>query len=351
MSALERLLTCALTQAPVKPNIPRKPPEAATPLQFPSVDLGNHDDPQDLTYDDLYDIIGSFPRHGPTSKHLKAFNVDFEDTCSLETIIPRTHLPPLSWLSEEPVPNAKPSTVPASSSVPSATLSNGAAIPDQAAFHFRVQELQYANDDAFDFLQRKPLPPEKRIRIAHFRKFWEKLHMMAGYWDASKDDYQPASPKDGEEQTYTGRRLDCGANMPSNLRDEAINLLVETVAWCFKCRVEIPSAVPKLAMLNMRIPVPQTGVVYRTPADRNQARRGILEGPLAGITCRIGVVFRKEGEKEGSGRLECMDLAREVGSALMQAQKRILRQGRTEVKHWEGKWWAEKPRWGGYQSQ
>lgn len=348
ITALKRLLTRA-PEAPAKSNVPRKPPDAATPLRFPRVDLGRHEIPPDLTYDDLYWIIAGFPRHGPTIKHCKAFNVHFASDVSLENIIPQTHLPPPSWLTEEPVPNVASSNFPASSSLPPGSLlSNGAAIPDRLTFSLRLRELEYENDDAFDFLQRKELPPEKRVRIAHFRKFWEKLYQVAEFWDTSKDSYQPASSEDGEEQTYTGRRIGCGAKMPSRYRDDAINAFVETIAWSFKCRVEHPSAHPKLGMQNMRVPVSQTGVVYRTPADRTRARQGIMEGPLVQITCRMGVEFCEEGEKEGSGRLEFLDLAREIGSALMTAQKR-RREGTKEEKHWEGKWWAEKARRGGAQ--
>jgi len=347
-SALKRLLIRA-PEAPTKPNVPRKPPAAATPLRFPRADLGSPEKPPELTYDDLYWIVAGFPRRGPAVKHCKAFNVHLVDDVSLEDMIPQTHLPSPSWLSEEPVPNVASSTFPASSSLSSASrLSNGTPAPDHLTFFLRLQELQYENDDAFDFLQRKPLPPEKPVRIAHFRKFWEKLYMVAEFWDTSKDNYQPASPKDGEEQTYTGRRIGCGAKMPSRYRDDAINAFVETIVWCFKCRVELPSARPKLGMQNMRIPVPQTGVVYRTPADRARARQGISEGPLVQITCRMGMEFCEEGEKEGSGRLEFLDLAREIGSALMTAQKR-RREGTKEEKHWEGKWWAEKTRWSGAQ--
>jgi len=348
VSALKRLLTRA-PEAPAKPNVPKKPPAAATPLRFPRADLGSFENPPELTYDDLYWIIAGFPRHGPVIKHCKAFNVQLADDVSLEDLIPQAHLPSPSWLLANSVPSVASSTFPASSSLPSAPLlSNGSATPDLDTFSLRLRELEYENDDAFDFLQRKPLPPEKRVRIAHFRKFWEKLYMMAEYWDTSKDNYQPASPKDGEEQTYTGRRVSCGALMPSQYRDDAINAFVETIAWCFKCRVELPSARPKLGMQNMRIPVPQTGVVYRTPADQTRARQRILEGPLVQITCRMGVEFREEGEEEGSGRLEFLDLVREIGSALMTAQKR-RRQGTKEKKYWEGKWWAEKRRWGGAQ--
>ena len=330
----------------VKDDVPKRPPPAATPLQFPRVDLGSSQYPSKATFDELCKTVVSFPREGPTTDHLKSFNIHVTEDIQLEDLIPTTHLPPPSWL-EEPEATAASYTFPAPSSPPPATLlSNRAPAPDQVSFYLRLNELLYQNDDAFDFLRRKQLPPGKQIRIAHFRKFWDKLYMMAEYWDASKDNYKPASPKAVEEQTYTGRRVSCGAKMPNDHREATANAFVETIAWNFKCRVELPSIEPKLSMQTMRIPVPQTGVVYRTPADQAKARRGVLEGPLVGITCRMGVEFRKAGEQEGSGRAECLDLVREIGSALMMAQKR-RREGMVKTKDWEGKWWAEKRRWGG----
>lgn len=43
---------------------------------------------------------------------------------------------------------------------------------------------------------------------------------------------------------------------------------------------------------------------------------------------------------------ELLDLAREVSTVLLTAQQRA-RQGKTELRFGEGKWWTEKKRWGG----
>ena len=319
--------------------MPKKPPSPATPLQFPKIDLGGPRNPSAVSFDKLYKTLISFPRQGPTVEHLKTFNIRLTEDVPLENLIPPKHLPPSSWLVE-------PEATVASDTSPAALLSNGAPAPDQSSFYTRLHELLYENDDAFDVLKRKALPPEKQVRLTHFRKFWDKLYAMAEYWDTSKDNYMPPSPAAGEEQKYTGRRIDCGSKMPNTYREAAVNAFVETVALCFKCRVEPPSLEQKLGVQMMRIPVPLSGFVCRTPSDRARARRGILEGPLVSITCRMGVDIRKEGEKEGSGRIECLDLLREIGSVLSLVQKR-RKEGTAEVKRWEGQWWAEKPRWGG----
>ena len=91
----------------------------------------------------------------------------------------------------------------------------------------------------------------------------------------------------------------------------------------------------------------QTASVYRTPKDRNQARRNILEGPLLAIQCRNTTAFRKQGEQIGEGKDEIRDLLmNEIGVMLMIAQKRA-REAKVEVKPWEGAWYVTKPRWGG----
>ena len=327
------------TKTAVKDDVSKKPPSPATPLQFPKIDLGSPQDLPTVSFDKLYKTLVSFPRQGPTIEHLKTFNIQLAEDVPLENLIPQNHLPPTSWLVE-------PEATVASDISPPVLLCNGAPAPDQSSFYTRLHELLYENDDAFDVLKRKALPPEKQVRLAHFRKFWDKLYAMAEYWDTSKDNYMPPSPTTDEEQKYTGRRIDCGAKMPNTYREAAVNAFVETIAWSFKCRVEPPSVEPKLGVQMMRIPVPQSGFVCRTPSDRARARRGIIEGPLVSITCRMGVETRKEGDKEGSGRMECLDLLREIGSMLLLVQKR-RKEGMAEVKPWEGQWWAEKPRWGG----
>jgi hypothetical protein len=80
-------------------------------------------------------------------------------------------------------------------------------------------------------------------------------------------------------------------------------------------------------------------VGWRGPTDRIKARQGWLEGPLFGVQCRPETRF--EGQDDA-----VLDTVRELGGLLLLAQERA-REGRKERRAGEGKWWTERPRWGG----
>ena len=74
-----------------------------------------------------------------------------------------------------------------------------------------------------------------------------------------------------------------------------------------------------------------------------KARQGWMEGPLLGLQCRSEVDF---GPGENSTSHAVLDVVRELGGMLLLAQERA-REGQTEKRSGEGKWWTEQPRWGG----
>lgn len=76
------------------------------------------------------------------------------------------------------------------------------------------------------------------------------------------------------------------------------------------------------------------------------ARKGVLEGPVLIAQCRPDTTFRGPDDAPGSGSGEVCDILREVGAMLLAAEERA-REGKTEVKPGEGKWWTTTPRWGG----
>jgi hypothetical protein len=78
---------------------------------------------------------------------------------------------------------------------------------------------------------------------------------------------------------------------------------------------------------------------WRGPQDRTKARQGWLEGPVIGVQCRAETTFGSQAES-------VLDAIRELGGMLLLAQERD-RQGKTETRAGEGKWWTTKPRWGG----
>lgn len=376
---------------------PRIPPPPATPLDFPSCSPTAHEPGGSGEISDHLKLFSNILRTGPSHKHLDALNVDLENELPLEQLFPAIYLPPREWR-QDPAKledaNASPTTTPANE-----TLSNGGLQPSHEAFYGRARELLQNNDDAFRAARQKPpRPGHTAARVVHFRKFFDNLFNMADYWDTSQDNYSksssheeaeanapeametdelrstaqrpvPPSSSSGSspnplsktyspppppasdpaaEETYTGRRIDTGRNMPAKFREDTIFNFVEPLTWCFRCRVEHARMQPRLKMSGMIMPLPHNANIYRSPRDSRQARRGILEGPLAGVYCRDTVMFRRPEDALGEGKQEIMDLLREVGLGLMLAQKRA-RDGNEEEGVREEQWWAHKPRWGGGQ--
>ena len=350
---------------------PRIPPPQATPLDFPACKPRGNFMEDTYSDDDIIKLFSNILRTGPSHSHLESLNVHLEDDLTLDQLLPTNYLPPTKWL-QDPAKlgdaQASPATTP-----PNETLSNGGPLPGHEAFYSRAKELAYDNEDAFRAISRKKAragrPP---ARVIHFRKFWDNLRLVADYWDTSLDNYSK-SPEDNAamdvdelrsearkstaststpeneaeaEETYTGRRKDTGRNMPGKYREETIFSFIEPLVWCFRTRIEHARMQPRLKLQGMILPLPHNGNIYRTPEDSRQARRGILEGPFAGVFCRDQVSFRRAEDQRGHGKQEILDLLREVGLMLMLAQKRA-REGKREEPPGNGQWWAIKPRWGG----
>ena len=353
------------------------PPPPPTPLDFPCCrPTASNPRKSDPTLD-ILKLFSNILRTGPSRRHLEALNVNLEDNVPLDQLVPQAHLPPLEW-AQDPA-KSRPESAINVKPPPNVTLSNGGPLPGHEAFFTRVRELSHDNDAAFQATeQRGPRKGVSGARILHFRKFWEHLLLMSKYWDTSQDNYSKATPsaptvhppsqsamdvdtlaceaqnadssdttsEAQSEETYTGRRNDTGRNMPPKFREETIFNFIEPLTWVFRCRLEHAKLQPKVKISGMMLPLPHNGNIYRTPEDPRQARRGILEGPLAGVFCRDQLTFRRPDDAEGEGKQEILDLLREVGVGLMLAQKRA-REGTKEEVPGERQWWATKPRWGG----
>ena len=364
---------------------PRVPPPPATPLDFP-FSKSQAKAPDDIDPElDLLKLFSNILRTGPSHKHLQALNVNVEDNLPLNQLVPSQYLPPSSW-TQDPA-KSQPSNAWKSKPPPNELLSNGGPLPGHEAFYTRVRELLHQNQDGYRAVRQQGARTEKGpARILHFRRFWEHLTLMSEYWDTSQDKYSKSKPEseaaddstekpspsaidvddlaaearkplpmpgddDDEdearsEETYTGHRKDTGRNMPAKYREETVFSFVEPLAWCFRCRLEPARMQPRVKVASMILPLPHNGNVYRTPEDPKLARRGVLEGPLAAVYCRDQLIFRRPDDAEGDGKQEILDLLRETGVGLMQAQKRA-REGTTEEVLGEEQWWATKPRWGG----
>ncbi|KAF2273963.1 uncharacterized protein EI97DRAFT_460640 [Westerdykella ornata] len=147
------------------------------------------------------------------------------------------------------------------------------------------------------------------------------------------------APVDLSNGSYRGYRIGNGPEMPDQYRLECVRGFLEGVAWAFGVIFAPHRRPPVLCLEHVRFPVRMNTAGWRAPSDRMKARQGWLEGPLIGIQCRPETSFGTETDA-------VLDVARELGGLLLLAQERA-REGRTETKAGEGKWWTTKPRWGG----
>ncbi|KAF2445377.1 hypothetical protein P171DRAFT_484068 [Karstenula rhodostoma CBS 690.94] len=341
---------------------------------------------------------------------LAILNVSFQPECDFETLLgsisndAQSYLPPRSWF-EAPDQNIVKPTESATK-----ILCNGRRVPDHNEFYMRAKEISFSNQDAFANLTRKPMGEKVPLRLAHFRKFWEGLDNMAYYWDNSLDEYLPpklaessnnnkdlnsslspdeeeprkkakteptmpsgtaasntaskvipanaAPPKgpweanagtlpekpvDLSKGSYKGYRIGNGAEMPDPYRLETVRAFMEPITWAFGATLVPHRRPPVLLLEHVRFPVRVSTVAWRGPQDRIRARQGWMEGPLLGVQCRADTSFGSTGDLQADSVL---DTVRELGGLLLLAQERA-REGKTEKRGGEGKWWTMTHRWGG----
>ncbi|KAJ5788158.1 hypothetical protein N7457_003148 [Penicillium paradoxum] len=385
----------ALPSTTSEPEKERKPPAHPISLDFPVHNLSNAlDNESESRLKEMPGLLADIKRPQDISlERFKPLNIQYDMDIEVARMIPEDPSypsPPVPWkdIAEPTDDNPRP------------LMSSGAPYPTKERYEVLEKELSLDNDDAFREVSR--LPPcegRSRVRITQSRKFWTGLERMAQYWDTSLDNYfeRPATPeptppseielsddrkmqldaesKSGSELAdameldeaqasaalnngtvdeekrpvvarYTGRRVGNGAEMPDDIRDETIRALVEMAAWPFGCQVTAPTLPPRLTAKNLLFPVRQTFQSSRSPRDRQLARSGMLEGPVLIAQCRPETSFRAPGDTPGTGIGEISDLYREVGGMLLAAQERA-REGATEQRPGEGKWWTMAPRFGG----
>lgn len=344
----------------IEPEQERRPPAAATQLDFPAYNSKGHGDPSAASLSDLYGLLSSIKRpQDISSSKFQALNLKVEPGLPASNIVSADRLESLPSL---------PWDVPPDDQSPRPLMNNDSPYPPRDRFDVLRDELLIDNDTAFREVAR--LPPREgrqRVRITQTRKFWAGLEKMAQYWDSSLDSYydRPATPPpessgagdpmdvdDGKPTQremvtmYTGRRTGAGHEMPEDIREETIRSFTEMAAWPFGCQASMPTLPPRLTVRTLLFPIRQSFGAARSPKDRQLARKGVMEGPLFTGQCRPETTFRGADETPGTGVGEVCDLYREVGAMLLAAQERA-REGLTEVKPGEGKWWATRPRWGG----
>ncbi|KAI1180981.1 hypothetical protein F4777DRAFT_573637 [Nemania sp. FL0916] len=242
-------------------------------------------------------------------------------------------------------------------------LSNGRLSPEARVYLERRAELSVANQIAFRTVRRmKPEPGKPPVRLGNCYEFFRQLEFMAAYWEDTS--LPPLSDEPaGQEQEHqtssvpqrTTYRTAAGSQMPPELRHNIITAFVKLVAYDFGCNIAPPRVEPRLHLVEP--PIAETKrkrsfaarrlshfssgcvFVHRTPATREAARAGIVEGPIAAVSARNTTSFTKPTESN-------IDFGRELVAALATAQLRA-REGRTEKRIGEGQWWTTAKRWGG----
>ncbi|RDW73830.1 hypothetical protein BP5796_07272 [Coleophoma crateriformis] len=234
-------------------------------------------------------------------------------------------------------------------------LNNGNLSPGVQTYLERHSELSLDNTAAFRSVRRIPPPAgEQSVRLGNAYEFYKNLEFFSGYWI---DTSLPPGTEEEKQKLYensetppppthlqTHVRTGSGDQLPPDYRQHLLTAFVKLVAYDFGCNVSLPRCEPRLSVTPLSPAAPSTyfssgcTFIYRSPTDRASARAGIVEGPLATLSCRTATTFSIQDEQ--------LDLAREVVAVLLTAQQRA-RGGKAEKRFGEGKWWTEKKRWGG----
>ncbi|KAG9190163.1 hypothetical protein G6011_08251 [Alternaria panax] len=148
---------------------------------------------------------------------------------------------------------------------------------------------------------------------------------------------------DLSNESYRGYRIGNGVEMPDQYRIDCVRSFLEPIAWAFGVTLSPHRRPPVLTIEHIRFPVRMSSVAWQAPQDRAKARHGYMEGPVLGVQCRADTGFGLTGNLKKQSTL---DAVRELGGLLLLAQERA-REGKSERRGGEGRWWTAKERWGG----
>lgn len=238
-------------------------------------------------------------------------------------------------------------------------LNNGNLSPGVKTYLERRNELSIDNTAAFRTIRRIPAPTgEVAARLGNAYEFFKNLEFFSGYWpdtslppepEPSSSDADESLEQEKQEPSHhlrTHTRTGNGAQLPPDYRQQLVTAFIKLVAYDFGCNVSFPRCEPRL---HLTPPTTSTTppsyfnssatFIYRTPTDRSSARAGVVEGPVAAVSCRASTGFSTDAESH-------LDFAREVVAVLLTAQQRA-REHKAEKRFGEAKWWTTTPRWGG----
>ncbi|KAK8098644.1 uncharacterized protein PG998_014130 [Apiospora kogelbergensis] len=220
-------------------------------------------------------------------------------------------------------------------------LSNGALSPEARMYLERRNELSIDNQAAFKTIKRiRPGPGSKAVRLGNCYEFFRQLDLMATYWDDTSQPPIQYDEEDGQSPTS------------SHLRPMALDGSLEQAEFAIASAAtkeekrrkgpppsEIQTKHGQARLARASYFPSGCNFLARVPQTRDDARRGIVEGPLAAVSARNITSFNTMAEQR-------IDFGRELVAALVTAQHRA-REGQKEKRFGDGRWWATRRRWGG----
>lgn len=298
--------------------------------------------------------------------HLEALGVHVNPDSQLSDLIPDPScLPDFDkWdtLSREDAHAIAPESQP--------KLCNDRLAPGPAKYVDVRQGLLTENDRAFRAVRRvAPRSGEQYVRLGYCHEFFRHLEVLTGFWVDSSINNSPTRPEetpaDGNEtkdktiqqdDNWKIYRTSAGSAMPAQYRTQILTSFLKLVTYDFSCNVmsrQEPRLYIKSATLTKSTtstdPSPRhsyfssgCNFIFRMPLDRESAKYGIVEGPIAAVSPRHTLLFPPIGRERES----VIDLSREIIAALITAQHRA-REGKHEERIGRDVWWATKRRWGG----
>ncbi|KAK1774038.1 hypothetical protein QBC45DRAFT_55277 [Copromyces sp. CBS 386.78] len=345
------------------PQGPPKDVPPPTPVNFPRYYPQVQDDQQialgaeDETPESVVTLLQGIVRPAQLAiAHFEALGVHVVPNATAADLIPDpAYIPDFAaWdeLSSDAAHEANENT-----RVP---LVSGNRSPGCNTYLERKRELLFPNETGYRTVRRiQPPKGQSHARLGNCYEFFRQLDMLSNYWDDTSVAEQSAPEGEEEDRDALAarpRRTGAGNQMPPDFRQQMVQTFLKLVAYDFGCNTASARAEPRLHITSRNRGSARSSYfssgctfMYKTPTTREEARAGIVEGPVAAVSARHSTGFSPPPEDPNESSTDpdaVFDLGRELVAALVTAQHRA-REGRTEKRIGEGAWWCTKPRWGG----
>lgn len=234
------------------------------------------------------------------------------------------------------------------------------------------QGLLTDNDRAFRAVRRVAARPgEQYVRLGYCHEFFRYLESITEFWDDTSmtvppkvacDDIDEDATRTTPVDSYSFYRTSTGTAMPPQHRTNLLSSFLKLVTYDYSCSImSRQGPEPRLYVKSLAAAATATttttspaahprhsyfssgcNFLFRMPLDRDAAKRGVIDGPIAAVSPRHTTLFPPRGKE----REAVIDLSREIVAALITAQNRA-REGHKEERIGKDAWWATKRRWGG----